>query len=302
MAELKPLSAALDPRPILEEMTVLIPTLGRPILEESLVHIAAGTAWPRCLIIVDQGKNDDVAGWLATLAVLGIETRHIRAPRRGRAAGLNRGLEALTTRFVAVTDDDCFVDAHWLANLAGRLAEFPEAIVTGQVDQAGDEAVPLVVDAPDMAIYRRPRLKFDTMSGGNMGTSRTVLERVGLFDEDPRLATAEDGEWAYRALRAGIPIVYAPEIAVSHVGWRSEGERLAQYRSYARSHGGFYGKYLRRGDLFIAARAAVHLARSLRRWVMGRWRGEDELAMLGRAYFLGLPRGMVAGMRRGERP
>jgi hypothetical protein len=36
----------IEPRPIMDDITVVIPTLGRPILEESLYWIATGTAWP----------------------------------------------------------------------------------------------------------------------------------------------------------------------------------------------------------------------------------------------------------------
>jgi hypothetical protein len=48
---------------------------------------------------------------------------------------------------------------------------------------------------------------------------------------------------------------YAPEIAVRHYARRGENLRLVQYQDYARSHGGFYGKYLRKGDWYIALRA-----------------------------------------------
>jgi GT2 family glycosyltransferase len=152
-------------------------------------------------------------------------------------------------------------------------------------------------ESPTPAVHRRPRLSFDSLSGGNMGTSLAVVERVGLLDEDACVATAEDGEWAYRALRAGVPIVYAPDVVVSHVGWRNAAERAAQYASYARSHGGFYGKYLARGDAFIALRALLHELRALRRWLRGAWSGDQDLALNGRAYFTGLLPGVVAGIR-----
>jgi GT2 family glycosyltransferase len=133
-----------------------------------------------------------------------------------------------------------------------------------------------------------------------MGTSMSIVERVGLLDEDPRLRTAEDGDWAYRALRAGVPIVYAPEVAVRHFGWRDEGKRAIQYRDYARSHGGFYGKYLRQGDWFIAVRAVIHHLRALRRWVRGAVTGDREQALYGRAYLTGLLPGILAAWRKDE--
>jgi GT2 family glycosyltransferase len=292
--------AALDaqPRPVLSEITVLIPTLGREILEESLYCIAAGSAWPGGVIVVDQGQNPQVADWMETLRQAGIDAEYIPSSERGRAAGVNRGLASVRTQFVAITDDDCFVEGEWLERMVERLEENPEAIVTGRVE-AGCEEVIVAVTSRTPAVYRRPRLRFDAMSGGNVATCMTVVDRVGLFDPDPRLRTAEDGEWAYRALRAGVPIIYAPEAAVRHMGWRDGSARAEQYKDYARSHGGFYGKYLRKGDWFIALRAVVHHLRALRRWVRGAVTGDREAACLGRAYLTGMLPGIVAGLRKG---
>lgn len=285
-------------RPVLADITVVIPTLGRAILQESLCWIASGSAWPAQIIVVDQGKKAQVAHWMDVLREIGIDAMYVPSSERGRASGINRGLERVQTCFVAVTDDDCFVQEDWLENMVARLQDHPEAIVTGRVEAAGDEAVAVVVTSLKPVMYRRPRLKFDALSGGNVGTSMAVVRRVGFFDEDPRLRTAEDGEWAYRALRAGIPILYAPEVVVRHYGWRDEGQRSVQYKDYARSHGGFYGKYLRKGDWFIAMRALAHHTRALRRWIGGMLTGNEEQARYGRAYFTGLLPGMINGMRR----
>lgn len=283
-------------KPVLDDMSIVIPTLGRPILEQSLFWILTGSAWPGCLIVVEQGANPDVVGWLNRVREIGIRVKHILSDQRGRSAGINRGLEQVTTPFVAITDDDCFVEGDWLMNMANRLRLSPDAVTTGRVEAAGEDMV-VVVTSMTPSIQTRPRLKFDSMSGGNMGTSLAVFKKVGLFQEDPVMATAEDAEWAYRALRNGISLRYEPEVVLAHFGWRDEGRRLEQYRHYALSHGGFYGKYLRQGDLFILARAAGHFMRALRRWVRGRLNGDAELALLGRAYCLNLLPGILAGMR-----
>jgi GT2 family glycosyltransferase len=133
-----------------------------------------------------------------------------------------------------------------------------------------------------------------------MGAAITVLERIGPLDEDPCLATAEDCEYSYRALRGGVPIAYAPDVLVNHLGWRDAGEREATYRSYARSLAGFFGKYLRRGDWFIALRVAVHLLRASKRWAFGALARDADRALNGRAYVLGLVPGLVAGWRSGR--
>jgi len=290
-----------DHKPVLEDISIVIPTLGRDILEQSLFWILVGSAWPSCLIVVEQGTSPNVRKMLKRVEEVGVRVKHILSSQRGRSAGINRGLEQADTRFVVITDDDCFVTDDWLLNMAGKLQLNPDAVVTGRVEAAGEDMV-VVVTSATPSIQSRPRLKFDSMSGGNMGTSLAVFKKVGLFDEDPVMSTAEDAEWSYRVLRQGITLRYEPDIVVAHYGWRDVEKRIEQYRDYARSHGGFYGKYLRRGDLFILIRAFLHFMRALRRWINGRLKSDLDYALLGRAYCLNLPSGILAGMRSKMRP
>ncbi|HSJ64606.1 MAG TPA: glycosyltransferase family A protein [Gemmatimonadaceae bacterium] len=278
------------------DLTVVIPTLGRPILRRALDALAANTRTPVEVILVDQGRSAEVQAMASEFAARGLRVRWIPSSERGRARGVNRGVEAATTRFVAVTDDDCLAHPTWIEALAARLAESPDDIVTGRVE-AGDATVVSTVTADVAIVQRQPSVRFDRLSGGNMALARTTFERIGGLDEDPCVRTAEDAEYAYRALRSGVAIRYAPEAAVTHLGWRDDSARTDQYADYARSHGGFYGKYLRRGDAFIAARAAVHWMRAIRRWAVGMLSGDRERARFARAYVLGLPGGIRAGWR-----
>jgi GT2 family glycosyltransferase len=284
------------------DLSVVIPTLGRPILEESLRAIEAGEKKPARIIVVDQGRSSEVARWLAELSERGIATEYVPSNERGRALGVNRGIERVTTPFVAITDDDCFADPGWLARMIETLRAHPNCALTGRVEATGEEVVASVVTDDAPRVTTRPSLKFDPLSGGNMGTSLEVFRRVGLLDEDPAMRCAEDGEWAYRALRAGVALRYAPDVVVSHVGWRGYDERLEQYRSYARSQGGFYGKYIARRDPFIAMRLIAHEIRALRRWLRGVAKGDEEQAMIGREYATGLLPGVWAGIRSSAPP
>jgi GT2 family glycosyltransferase len=299
-ASKRPDSAGPFSQHALEDITVVIPTLGRSILEESLRRIALGAAWPARIIVVDQSSSPVISGWTEKLRSQGLSAEHVSSNQRGRAAAVNRGFERVRTRFVAVTDDDCFVQTDWLENMAAHLRKNPEAIVTGRVESDGDEPVLVIVDSLKPAIQRRPRLKYDSMCGGNMGVAIDVVKQIGLLDEDPCLRTAEDGEWAYRALKNGVPIIYAPDVVVRHFGWRRESERATQYRDYARSHAGFFGKYLRQGDWFIGVRIPIHLSRSLRRWALGVLKSNRDLALNGRAYVTELLPGILAGWRSGR--
>lgn len=288
------LTTDFEARPVLDDITIVIPTLGRAILEQSLHRILAGSAWPGQLIVVEQGTSTKVANWLERVQEIGISVTHILSGQHGRSAGINRGLEKVTTDYVAITDDDCFVRGNWLVNMTRSLRKSQNTVITGRVEAAGDEMI-IVVTSTMPAIQKRPRVKFDTMSGGNMGAPLTVFKEVGLFDEDPVMSTAEDAEWSYRALRKGIAIMYDPDVVVWHYGWRDVEKRAEQYYRYALSHGGFFGKYLRRGDLFILLRAIMHFLRAMRRWLFGRMKKNAELALNGRSYCLGMLPGIRAG-------
>ncbi len=295
-------AAQTEATPVAGDVTVIIPTLGRAILQQCLESILQGSQLPGQLIVVDQGDNDAIDEWLALLSREGVTTQHIRMGGTGRAAALNRGLQALRTPFVLITDDDCEVDHDWLHIMAECLRRYPDRAVTGTVLSGGTEPVLNTVRRTRPSVARRPRLSYDRLSGGNCGLPLVALRRVGLFDEDPCTRFAEDGEWAYRALRKGVSIAYEPAARVTHLGWRGSGERLDQYRGYARTHAAFFGKYLRRGDLFIAARATVHLGRSMLRWLRGVLRGDRELAANGRAYVTQFMPGVLDGIRSHIRP
>jgi GT2 family glycosyltransferase len=286
-------------KPVLSDISVAIPTLGRPILQESIAAIHDGDAWPHEVIVVHQGDDPDVDRWLDAFRRRGLTIRYIPSAERGRARGVNRGIEAANTRFVAVTDDDCLAAPDWVARMAEEARATPDAIITGRVDAAGDETPVAVRGTTEPWVRERPVLRHDVLCGGNMLISRATFARTGPFDEDPRLATAEDCEFSYRALRGGVPIRYVPSAAVSHVGWRPLGDRRAQYRSYARSHGGFYGKYLRERDGFIALRVLVHHNKALYRWIAGTLRRDQDRAASGFAYLTGLLPGILRGFRAG---
>jgi GT2 family glycosyltransferase len=282
------------------ELTVVIPTLGRAILQRCLAALAESEARPGQIIVVDQGRMSEIERLTHDFRAAGLDVVYLPSSQKGRAAGLNTGIAQVRTTYLAITDDDCLVAPDWTVRLIAQLRSHARAIVTGRVEAGDGEVVLSVVTSQLPAVQRRPSIRFDRLSGGNMGMATRLARELGPFDEDSCLRTAEDAEFAYRALRAGATIVYAPDAVVSHLGWRNAGERAQQYQSYGSSQGGFYGKYLRRGDAFIALRTVVHLMRSLRRWWIGALRGDREQALNGRSYVVGLLPGIVAGWRSGR--
>ena len=155
-----------------------------------------------------------------------------------------------------------------------------------------------VKTADQPAIYTTPLVDGDVLFPPNMAFPVRLLDRIGWFDEHPSLATAgEDNEWAHRALRAGVAIVYDPTVGVRHLARHGPQDLPGLYRRYARGQGAFYGTWLRRGDPFIARRAARDLVRAPWLLLRGLATHNTELIAMGRGELTGLLPGIAAGLR-----
>ena len=272
--------------------------MGGPVLNGCLESIAAGTVWPASVVVVDQSTGDSARPVIARLREAGLEVVHLISAHTGISAATNRGLDHVRTAYVAITHDDCRVWSDWLERLSARLDESGDAIVTGRVEPDGEGIVLTVKTDCQPATYTAPLPDGDVLFPPNMGFPLRLLERVGPFDEHSSLATAgEDNEWAHRALRAGVPIIYEPRAVVGHLARHGKKDLPAVYRRYARGQGAFYGTWLRRGDAFIARRVARDLLRAPWLLLRGIATANDELISMGWGEVTGLLPGILAGLR-----
>ena len=284
---------------VLSDVTVVVPTVGRAVLARTLSALASGSARPAAVIVVDQSGGSAVAA-IHAAADAGLDGGLLLpSTGRGAAEARNRGFAYATTRYVAAIDDDCLPAVDWLARLHSHLRAHPDEVITGQVRGEGGAAAPSLVTSTAEARYTQPLRDRDPLYTGNMGVAQAVFQRVGPFDEHPALwSAAEDNDWGYRALRAGVPIRYVPDAVVEHLDWRSASALADVSRQYARGQGGFYGRHLRRGDPFIAGRLTRDVARGAWWLVRGAATREAALRARGRSQLTELPAGVIAGARR----
>jgi GT2 family glycosyltransferase len=288
----------IGPRPVAPDVTVVVPTMGGPVLRGCLESIVSGTMWPARLVMIDQGGGHATENWAAEMRKHGMSVLVVPTNAAGISAATNRGLQHVRTRYAAVTHDDCRVRFDWLERLAARVAEVGDAILTGRVEPEGEGIVLTVKTADRPAMYTSPLLDGDVLFPPNMAFAVRLLDRIGWLDEHPSLATAgEDNEWAHRALRAGVPILYEPTVVVGHLARHRPEDLPGLYRRYARGQGAFYGTWLRRGDPFIALRAVRDLLRAPWLLLRGLVTRNSALISMGRGEIVGLLPGIVAGLR-----
>ena len=222
-----------------------------------LSGVLAGAALPAEIIVVDQSRDDAVAGALSSV-VSPVPLHYQRMRREGLSASRNAAWTRATQPAIAFTDDDCVPDREWIAVVDEVLAADPDlAAVSGRVLPLGEERPGTYVVSPrssrDTREFTGRAVPWMVGTGGNFAVRRAWVERVRGFD--PRLGAgspgraAEDADLIYRLLTEGARVRYEPRAIVYHERQTAE-QRLSSRRGYGHGIGAFCAMYLRRGDLY----------------------------------------------------
>lgn len=246
-------------------LSVAIATVDRPeALARCLDALAAGSAAPQDVLVVDQGRNPATRAVVEERADL-LPLRRLEQDRLGLSASRNLALRETEGDALAVTDDDCVPSAGWVAAVVETLGRAPAiAGVTGPMLPCGPEAPGLAAVSSRTSGIRtswqgRPA-PWLVGTGANMAVRRDWLERVGGWDErlgvGTRAGAGEDLALVDRLLTAGAVLRYEPEAVVRHERRTPASRRVTRW-SYGRGVGAWCGLLLRDGD----AGGATMLAR-----------------------------------------
>lgn len=240
-------------------MTVVIPTFNRPAqLAHTLRHLRRQTlpAADYELIVVDDGSTPPA---VVPTAEGGPPCTLLRFDDvLERCVARNRGAEVARGEILVFLDDDLevapdFLEAHLRAH-----AEWPGALVGGNVVLPGEAlAHPFVrfrqaLEASQVPQERGPTTA-NAVGAGNFSLSRARYLHLGGFDTG--MVGIEDQDFGYRHLAAGGTVVFLPEAVAIH--W---------------DHALTIRPYCRRTE--FAAQSAVPLVRRYPDWPANRLRQE----------------------------
>jgi glycosyltransferase involved in cell wall biosynthesis len=174
-------------------------------------------------ILVDGGSSDDTI----RLARDAGFTKIVELPKATIPVCRNRGAAESTGQWLAYVDADCEVAEDWLEQALPLLQEHGE-IVLGWPAEPPEPPTwvqeawrahwtsknPRTEDMNGRPVVRHEGFRMVTTR--NMILSRSVLEKLGGFDEE--LATGEDTDLVFRAYLERILVVGLPALHVVHYG------------------------------------------------------------------------------------
>ena len=179
-------------------------------------------------IVADNGSTD------GSLELLARDYAWVRVlplgENRGFAGACNAGMRAARGEIVVLLNNDTEADPHWLEEVVAAFQRHPKAgLVASKMllfdrrdtfHTAGDfyrvDGIPgnRGVWQRDVGQYNREEYVFSAC-GGSAAYRKSVLEQIGLLDED-FFFSCEDVDLAWRAQLTGYRCVYAPRAVVYH--------------------------------------------------------------------------------------
>lgn len=243
------------------DVSIIICTRNRSTaLRRTLLALAAMNVPPMVsheVIVVDNASSDETKAVIqAAGATLPVRYLHEGRPGLGRAR--NAGLAQAAGRLIFMTDDDCVVQPDWLEAGLRLIAENPRQVIGGRVDLHDTRDLPITIKTEGAAASLDSiGPLFGFLHGCNMIFGRLVVDAIGPFDPllgaGTKCRGAEDTDFVYRALKAGVAVRYCPDLRIAHDHGRrdpADGQRLEQ--GYRVSIGALTLKHLLRGRLDLA--------------------------------------------------
>jgi glycosyltransferase involved in cell wall biosynthesis len=200
-------------------------------------------------LLVDQSTNDETAA-----AIEGFRNdarfRYIRSATTGIARARNLGLSHARSETVAITDDDCEVDEHWLAEIGAVFTRHPQVAVAycnvaPVLDNPSLGFVPGYVATGSRLMTGMRHWCAPHGIGAGIAVRRSTIERIGGFDES--LVAFEDSDLALRSLAMGRQVYHTHLTTIRHFGFRTWDEGRALTERDCLGIGAGYAKLLKCG-------------------------------------------------------
>ncbi len=270
------------------DLTAVIPTLGNhATLARALDDYETQTAAGRFEVVVAADRAEPDLPEIERLAgTRPYPVRVVRGGVPGASASRNAGWHEARSPLVLFTDDDILPTPDLVRQHLDWHAREPaaEVGVLGHVRWARELRVTPFMHWLDHGVqFAFPHIRGIEAGWGrfytaNVSIKAELLRRVGGFDEHRMPYLYEDIDWAYRADRLGMRLLYNRAAVAEHLRpmtlelWKQRARRLAlSEREFVRLHPDVEPYFHKRFTSAIQSPPARGLGRNLIRWIPRRF-------------------------------
>ncbi len=248
-------------------LSILIATKDRrTVLEACLTSLAKlryDEPWE--VIVADNGSPEESAAWLRRYAkTTPYALRVLSLPAPGKSRALNRALALATGDVIVFIDDDCYPVPEYLQQIRAVFDDPQVHYMGGRIVLYDPADYPITI-----APQEKPRefapgtfVAAGSVHGANMAFRKSVLERLGGFDEMLGPGTpfpCEDADLVLRASQAGCRGGFFPgPLVYHHHGRRDPRDVRRLIAAYAHGRGALFAKFVLTSGWPV---------QSLKRWV-----------------------------------
>ncbi len=245
-------------------VAMVIPTLNRySLLKKSLESISYQSYSPDEVIVVDNGVNRCSYDELLNKFGKGLKIRFLQQEKESIPQARNRGIEAVKSDIVVLSDDDCIFSKEWIENLIQPFMDDPNiGIVGGEIlTEAYSNSlvdnyfvdmkmsrVGITCDSKWKRGYASGEISINSgfaiqpfFTAANMAVRKNTFDTIGRFDTD--FKTNEDLEFCIRAVKNGFKLYFEPKAIVIHKPPRTLKRILRSWYGYGIYHGPLFRKY-----------------------------------------------------------
>lgn len=167
------------------------------------------------IVVVNNDPDDNPPEWVKTIKKLLL----LNESKPSSYAARNAGVKAAHGKILAFTDADCIPARDWIEQALAVLREHQDIPrLAGKIELffRHPEKRSAVELFEQVFAFQQERkvIREGSAITANMFIRSYVFKTVGLFDET--LKSWGDTEWGTRAARSGFPILYVPNVRVTH--------------------------------------------------------------------------------------
>lgn len=215
-----------------KNISVVVPTFNSSRTLINTIQACLQQDYPKGeleVIVVDDGSTDDTKEKVGDLPVVYLYQRN-----SGPAAARNTGWRQARGEIIFFTDADCIPQEGWVSKLLRHYDSPYVGAAGGSYGIANPQS--LLADCVYQEIVSRHLHmpgSVRALGSFNLSVRREILEKIGGFNTDYKMASGEDNDLSYKILKEGYRLIFDKEARVSHF----HPERLGRYLKSQFWHG-----------------------------------------------------------------